>query len=374
VPVTADVRGDARIIEAPAWTRMTRTDDLLGDLLRQVSRSFYLSLAILPRPLREPIGLAYLLARAADTVADTRLIARAARIGHLQALRRAYAGSSAVADVARACAPHQTLAAERRLLERVDDVLTAVGRLPSADQARVRGVLTTITDGMLFDLERFPGEDAQGLAALDSLDDLDRYTYLVAGCVGEFWTDLHLAHRARLAGWDAATMRATGVRFGKALQMTNVLRDVPSDLAQGRCYLPARELAALGVKPADLLTPDGAARARPLLSQLLGLALAHYDAAWRYTLAIPRREWRMRLACVWPLLIGQATLEALAAHPNPFAAAPVKISRATVRGILATSTLTIASNRALSSTAARRRSRIASHLTAPDLATRHHHD
>src|SRR4029079_1139309 len=76
----ADVRGDAGIIEAPAWTRMTRTDDLLGDLLRQVSRSFYLSLAILPRPLREPIGLAYLLARAADTVADTRLIARAARI------------------------------------------------------------------------------------------------------------------------------------------------------------------------------------------------------------------------------------------------------------------------------------------------------
>ena len=45
---------------------MTTSDELLGDLLRQVSRSFYLSLAILPRPLREPLGLAYLLARAAD--------------------------------------------------------------------------------------------------------------------------------------------------------------------------------------------------------------------------------------------------------------------------------------------------------------------
>jgi farnesyl-diphosphate farnesyltransferase len=373
--VTADVRGDARIIEAPAWTRMTRTDDLLGDLLRQVSRSFYLSLAILPRPLREPIGLAYLLARAADTVADTRLIARAARIGHLQALRRAYAGgSSAVADVARACAPHQTLAAERRLLERVDDVLTAVGSLPSADQARVRGVLRTITDGMLFDLERFPGEDAQGLAALDSLDDLDRYTYLVAGCVGEFWTDLHLAHRARLAGWDAATMRATGVRFGKALQMTNVLRDVPSDLAQGRCYLPARELAALGVKPADLLTPDGAARARPLLSQLLGLALAHYDAAWRYTLAIPRREWRMRLACVWPLLIGQATLEASPPIPTR---SPPRPSRSRAPPCVESSPRPRSRSPRIAPShrrAARRRSRIASHLTAPDLATRHHHD
>ena len=339
---------------------MTSSDELLGDLLRQVSRSFYLSLAILPRPLREPLGLAYLLARAADTVADTRLIARSERIGHLDTLRRAYTGAPAdVAGVAAACAPPQAHAAERRLLERVGAVLAAVAALPPSDRERVRGVLTTITDGMLFDLDRFPGEDAASLAALDTLDDLDRYTYLVAGCVGEFWTDLHLAHRSRLAGWDAATMRATGVRFGKALQMTNVLRDVPSDLGHGRCYLPARELAGLGLVPADLLTPGGAARARPLLTRLLGIALGHYDAAWRYTLAIPRREWRMRLACAWPLLIGQATLEALAAHPNPLAAAPVKISRAAVRAILARSTLTIGSNSALAAAAARRRARVA---------------
>ena len=51
-------------------------DALLGVTLRSVSRSFYLSLAILPRSLREPIGLAYLLARAADTVADTRALPR----------------------------------------------------------------------------------------------------------------------------------------------------------------------------------------------------------------------------------------------------------------------------------------------------------
>ena len=38
-------------------------DALLGVTLRSVSRSFFLSLAILPRPLREPVGLAYLLAR-----------------------------------------------------------------------------------------------------------------------------------------------------------------------------------------------------------------------------------------------------------------------------------------------------------------------
>jgi len=323
-------------------------DALLGDLLRRVSRSFYLSLAILPRDVREPIGLAYLLARAADTVADMRLIERTARVAHLTTLRAAYAGESAdVETVGAACAPHQAQSAERALLERVGEALQRVYRLAPADQDRVRAVLATITDGMLFDLAHFPGEDAAGLAALDSLDDLDRYTYLVAGCVGQFWTALHVAHRPRLRQWDAG-MAARGVRFGKALQLTNVLRDVPSDLRHGRCYLPARELDALGLGPRDLLDPQAARRARPLVRALLTTALQHYDEGWRYTLAIPRREWRMRLACAWPLLIGLATLGEIAAHPDPLTTTrPIKVSRATVRAILTRSALSVASNRAL---------------------------
>ncbi|HUF91187.1 MAG TPA: phytoene/squalene synthase family protein [Candidatus Limnocylindria bacterium] len=334
-------------------------DALLGDLLRRVSRSFYLSLAILPRDVREPIGLAYLLARAADTVADTRLIERPARVAHLSTLRAAYAGERAdVGAVAAACAPLQAQQAERTLLERVAEALERVYRLEPADQDRVRAVLATITDGMLFDLAHFPGEDAASLAALDSVDDLDRYTYLVAGCVGEFWTALHVAHRPRLRGWDAS-MATRGVRLGKALQLTNVLRDVPSDLRHGRCYLPARELAALGLTPGDLLEPAAARRARPLLRALLTTALEHYDEGWRYTLAIPRREWRMRLACAWPLLIGLATLGAIAAHPDPLTALqPIKVSRATVRRILARSTVGVGSNRALAAQGRHWRARV----------------
>jgi farnesyl-diphosphate farnesyltransferase len=320
--------------------------DLLGDLLRQVSRSFYLSLAVLPRPLREPIGLAYLLARAADTIADTPLVPRADRLGHLEALRRA-------------CAPYQAHIAERRLLERLAEALDRVAALPPADRHEVRAVLATLTSGMIFDLTRFPGEDAKGLAAIESLEELDHYTYLVAGCVGPFWTVLHVAHRRRLADWALREMSEQGVSFGKALQLTNVLRDVPGDLAHGRCYLPARELAALGLGPRDLLEPSGAARALPLYRRLIGLALEYYDVAWEYTLAVPRFEWRMRLACAWPLLIGLATLARLAAHPNPLAVGPIKISRGEVRALLTRSTLTVWSNRALAADAARLRARIA---------------
>src|SRR2546422_11114020 len=103
-----------------------------GALLRQVSRSFYLSLAILPRPLREPIGLAYLLARAADTVADTRLIVREDRVRHVETLRRASGGAADdVARVARACAPRQAHAAERRLLQHVGEALARLEAPPA---------------------------------------------------------------------------------------------------------------------------------------------------------------------------------------------------------------------------------------------------
>jgi farnesyl-diphosphate farnesyltransferase len=335
--------------------------DLVGDLLRRVSRSFYLSLAILPRSLREPIGLAYLLARASDTVADTRLLPRPERLRHIATLSTAYAGGPGAdpAALAHACAPLQTHAAERELLQRVGEALAAVETLPDRDRQAVRAVLATITEGQRFDLVRFPADDTAGLAALDTLAELDRYTYMVAGCVGEFWTRLHVAHRPRLAGWDVGAMSAEGVRFGKALQLTNVLRDVPADLRHGRCYLPARELTVLGLRPRDLLDTAKTPAARPLLDRMLRETRDHYDAAWRYTLAIPRAEWRMRLACAWPLLIGLGTLAAIARHPNPLAVeTPIKVSRAAVRTILARSWLTVWSNSALRREAGRLRAAV----------------
>jgi farnesyl-diphosphate farnesyltransferase len=293
-------------------------------------------------------------------VADTRLIPRSDRLVHLQALRRAFQGDVAdVAAVARACRPHHQHASERALLDHLGTALDEVNRLAAADRADVRGVLGTITSGMIFDLERFPGEDAATLTALETPEDLDRYTYLVAGCVGEFWTTVHVRHRPRLWAWNPAEMAARGVRFGKALQMTNVLRDVPSDLRAGRCYLPARELDALGLGPADLLEPSKSARARPLLTRLIERTLQHYDVAWSYTLAIPRLEWRMRLACAWPLLIGLGTLAAIARVPDMLAhPGPIKISRSAIRAIVTQSTLTAFSNHALRREAQRRRAEV----------------
>ena len=265
------------------------TADLIGPLLRRVSRSFYLSVSVLSPEVRAPVGVAYLLARAADTIADTRLLEREQRIGHLRALRDELgeARPDRVAAIVAAVGPGQGLPAERELLARVPECLAAYRALDAGDRPRVRALLGVLIEGMTQDLRVFPPQGERTLGALDTRADLVRYTYLVAGCVGEFWTDMHMAHRPRLRNWDAPRMRALGVQFGQALQMTNVLRDAPVDLRQGRCYLPRQDLAALGLSPGDLLDPGASPASRPLLVELMRLALQWYGAGWEYTLAIP---------------------------------------------------------------------------------------
>ena len=201
---------------------------------------------------------------------------------------------------------------ERALFGSLVDCFALLDSLDDSDREHVRWVVDTLTQGMEMDLTSFPAEDSGELAALATGSDLDRYTYLVAGCVGEFWTKVTVAHTPSLSGWDVAKMSEIGVRFGKALQLTNVLRDIPQDLRAGRCYLPADELAAAGLSPDDLLDPSNEARAREVLVPWMQTALGHFQAAGEYLLAVPRRSVRLRLACLWPLLLGLATLARLA--------------------------------------------------------------
>ncbi len=324
--------------------------DLLGATLKQVSRSFFLTLRVLPPTVRRPISLAYLFARAADTIADTALISRADRLKYLEVFREAFrvgeAGS--LGAIREALFAVRQIAAEQELLARLDGAFALLDTIDPVDQSLVRRLILTLTEGMVMDLATFPGEDEGRLAALETRADLDRYTYYVAGCVGEFWTDIHMAHRPSLAGWDRAAMVRLGIRFGKGLQMTNVLRDLSKDLRIGRCYLPGQELEALGLRPADLLDPTAIVKIKPLLRDLLSLTLDHYKEGWAYTLAIPRSEIRMRLACGWPLFIGLKTLALIGKSPNLLDPnVVIKIRRSAVYAIMARSFALVGSNLAL---------------------------
>jgi farnesyl-diphosphate farnesyltransferase len=342
------------------------TPELLTTLLREVSRSFYLTMRVLPSAIRPQIGLAYLLARTADTIADTELVPLTQRLDALRSLRERILGlhheplhlgaivrrptsasepkllkhcESALQDIEfdKLTDPKkvrsQGSVAEQALLDRSEEILGLLARFSSSDQQLVRRVLATITSGQELDLQRF-AEAGQRVIALQTDEELDDYTYRVAGCVGEFWTQMARAHLFPDDPLDAARLLANGIRFGKGLQLVNVLRDLPADLRQGRCYVPARPLAARGMTPADLLHAANEPRFRPLYQTYLAQAESHLTAGWEYTNTVPRRWWRVRLACAWPILIGIKTLAKLRTQNVLDGQQRLKITRAEVRKLM----------------------------------------
>ncbi len=341
---------------------MDNLSDLPADLLKGVSRSFYLTIRVLPGPLRVPIQLAYLLARAADTIADTTALPPETRLEHLKRLRTRLdceTSDTAPVDGDLALERSGVDSPEDRLLQAVPHLFTLLEGLPETDRKSVKNTVDTLIQGMEFDLTTFPTPESGHIGALESMAELDDYTYLVAGCVGEFWTDVVIAHDPAARDWDRDRMAELGVRFGKALQMTNIIRDVPKDLRVGRCYVPREMLEPAHLSPSDLLSSNATREARPMLDALVGRALDFYVSAEEYILSTPRRSARLRLAMIWPVLIGLATLELLMRSPNWLDPENrIRVSRLWVYGMMIRSIPCAWSNALFASWTKRLRSRV----------------
>jgi farnesyl-diphosphate farnesyltransferase len=231
----------------------------------------------------------------------------------------------------------QENAAERTLLDSLPDCLKWLEQTGGADRDDIRAVLEKITHGQMLDLHRFnnPAE----IRALQTAADLDEYTYLVAGCVGEFWTRLCFRHLRGFASLIQDEMLALGRRYGMGLQLINVLRDAGSDLRAGRCYFPEDELGAAGLSAAQIVSQSD--RFQPIYQKWIEKAQDGLECGMQYSRAIRNR--RVRAATALPALIGARTLALLrqagasALHRN------VKVPRGEVRSIIVTLAVTLAS-------------------------------
>ena len=319
-------------------------DRLRGPILRAVSRSFYLSLRILPGSLRDPLSLAYLLARATDTIADTPEPPEDLRTAALRNLASAIQGDTpteTAAGIRNSFAPLQSNEAERALIDALPAALEWLELLDDRDRHEVREVLKRINKGQMLDLDRFGS--GTGIQSLPAGADLDEYTYLVAGCVGEFWTHICFAHVQNFSDLTESEMLALGVQYGKGLQLINILRDVGSDLRAGRCYLPADGLHSLGLTPEEILAEPG--RVESIVRYWREKAESGMTAGIEYACAIRSR--RIRFATALPALIGARTLALLREAGREVFERKVKVSRAEVNQIMASAAVRLASPRAL---------------------------
>lgn len=287
-------------------------DEKIDNLLETTSRSFYPTLKYLPKKTRGQIGLLYLLARVADTIADTKVGETAVLIHHLQSYNEVVQGRQGTLPDFSELAKLQSNEHEAELLRNVPLVVKGLDVYNDGDRERILECLDIIVGGQLLDLERFGTANEGGnISALPTDEELDDYTFRVAGCVGVFWSKMSLAHLMKLPAEEEKLFLERGIRFGKALQMINILRDIPEDLRFGRCYIPEASLHEVGLQPADLLEDEHLATFRPLYDRYLDLTNEHLEAATAYIRMIPETQFRLKASCMLPVLLGQRTVTLL---------------------------------------------------------------
>lgn len=317
---------------------------LCGPILCAVSRSFYISIRFLPKRLREPVGLAYLLARAIDTVVDTAqipVLVRAEILADLSSVVQGEVSPDALFDLVNSFAPLQTNDTERQLIESLPNCLVELARLSADDRDDIRSVLQKITQGQALDIVRF-GDVAQPRALATDLE-LHEYTYLVAGCVGEFWTRLCFRHVGNFSDLPEMEMAELGKRYGNGLQLINILRDAHSDLQAGRCYFPIQELEEIGIDPSQILLEPS--RFEFILEKWREEAQRGLIAGMSYVHAI--RNPRIRGATALPALIGARTLSMLRAAGPSELHRTIKVPRREVRAMIARLAITLGARRAV---------------------------
>ena len=284
----------------------------IDKLLETTSRSFYPTLKYLPKKIRGQIGLLYLLARLADTIADS-------KHGETEVLLDLLAQYNDVAQGRETKLPDfsdladiQTNPHEAELLMNAKDVIEGLQEYSLDDQHRILECLEIIVGGQILDLQRFgTAKEGGTLSSLISNEELDDYAYRVAGSVGTFWSKMSLAHLMSLPPDKEKIFLEKGIEFGKALQMINILRDIPEDLRFGRCYIPHESLAEHGLVPKDLLDDSKLSIFRPLYDSYLDLTNLHLEAATEYIRMLPDKQFRLKASCMLPVLIGQRTVSLL---------------------------------------------------------------
>ncbi len=209
----------------------------LADHLDRTSRTFALTIPLLPEPTQTEVAVGYLLFRAADTLEDADWSPGMRRDALLRFAGVVDGDPSGAARLAEDWAARPGIEREddARLLGDLPRLLDELDRLERSSANAIRWQLGRTSRGMAGFASLC---DEHGTLVLESLPELRHYCYVVAGIVGELLTSLFLA-RVEVDSEVAQRLFVEAATFGEALQLVNVLKDEEQDVRNGRRLLPA---------------------------------------------------------------------------------------------------------------------------------------
>jgi len=222
-------------------------------ITRKSASNLALAFVLLPKAKRDGMSALYAFCREVDDVADDESRPVSQRREELAAWR---------ADVRRACGTDIPQFPVNRELQPVIQRY----HLPFDHfEALLQGV------EMDLDIKRY-----------ENYEHLELYCYRVASVVGLLSIEVF--------GYQDAACREYAVFLGKALQLTNILRDVRSDAQRGRIYLPLSELGRFKVAPEEILRLEYSPRFFELANSMAQRARHYYRLARDTLPAVDRRS------------------------------------------------------------------------------------
>ena len=317
--------------------------DYQASILPGVSRTFALTIPVLPERLSKVVTNAYLLCRIADTIEDDAALTDRQKTSFHNRFLAVIEGREDAGAFARELAPLLSagvLPDERDLVRNTATVI----RVMQGFSRREREALTRCLAVMCSGMPKF--QRNKTLRGLRDLKELGAYCYVVAGVVGEMLTELFCAHCPDLKK-NRPEMKRLAVSFGQGLQMTNILKDIWEDRRDGTCWLPRSMFAGDGASLHRLEEYHRTGAFRAGMNSLIGVTHRHLQNALEFTCLIPAREAGMRRFCLWALGLAVMTLQKVYRNPHFTSADQVKVSRRTLQATILATNFTLTSNRCL---------------------------
>lgn len=294
--------------------------------LGEVSRTFALTIPLLPEKLEQAVGNAYLLCRIADTIEDDEALSnddKAQFSRQLIDLVNGADGSDSYAAKLAQQLGNNTPEGERDLVANTGQVLDITRQLSSGQVEAINTCVSSMATGM--------PEFQQNLSAsgLPDMATLNSYCYYVAGVVGEMLTKLFCDYSEKIAHRREALTKLA-FSFGQGLQLTNILKDIWVDQKRGVCWLPQDLFSRYGYDLNDLKEMNANPSLTAGMQHLIGVTRHHLGSALDYALTIPRQEKEIRQFLVFPLLLALLTLRKIHNNSADPDGSSIKISRRSV--------------------------------------------
>ena len=293
------------ISDPPSSFNQLAHDELYQrSILESVSRTFALTIPLLPNGLEKVVGNTYLLCRIVDTIEDATCVDPTTKQELSTLFIKTVLDHSLSEQFVRECLialinhPNHN---EKDLIENIPRVLRVLQSCDEKQRHAVAKCVQIMSEGMSYFHIR------QNQSGLEDLQEFEKYCYVVAGVVGEMLTTLFALHSPAFAK-AISGKESLAIAFGQALQMTNILKDSPEDQLRGVSWKPK------GLGQTDLLV----------------IAHQKLEDALRYICCIPKSEPGIRQFCFLAFGLAVMTLKQIAQRQTLQGGAEVKLTRGQV--------------------------------------------